>query len=193
MCRNDKKLLKYELSLDLWGQVLPEPDSYLEESSVGRVFVNLAKAEEPSRWRKLLANGTIKPPNMGTWWELWEKHQKDLNEHDPDDGDDDVEEEISSDTADSNDDEQPSARKKKATKPKKVKKKESKHSHSLLSQQTSLSSSLTFCVPSFLSCRKVKAIRRQRLRRVRVRTGKRRALSSLHRGSRPGSHEHHFI
>ena len=45
MCRNDKKLLKYELKLDLLQQVAEEPDSYLEESSVGRVFVNLAKVE----------------------------------------------------------------------------------------------------------------------------------------------------
>lgn len=93
MCRNDKKLLKYELSLDLWGEVLPEPDSYLEESSVGRVFVNLAKADQPSKWKKLLANGANKPGNMGVWWELWEKYEKELDKHSPDDDDDDEDEE----------------------------------------------------------------------------------------------------
>ena len=45
MCRNDKKLLKYELKLDLFDQVADLPESSLEESSVGRVFVNLSKVE----------------------------------------------------------------------------------------------------------------------------------------------------
>lgn len=44
MCRNDKKLLKYELTLDLLHPVV-EQDSYIEDSSVGRVFVSLAKME----------------------------------------------------------------------------------------------------------------------------------------------------
>ena len=73
MCRNDKKLLRYELKLQLYEPVSAE-DSYLEESSVGRVFLNLAKVEEPSRWKRLLAAGETKPQNMGVWWELWEKH-----------------------------------------------------------------------------------------------------------------------
>lgn len=42
MCRNDKKLLKYELRLDLFESVSVEK-SHLEDSSVGRVFVTLAK------------------------------------------------------------------------------------------------------------------------------------------------------
>ena len=88
MCRNDKKLLRYELRLDLYEAVDAE-GSYLEESSVGRVFVNLAKIEEPSRWKRLLADNSVKPQNMGVWWELWEKHQKDLEKHAPDEDDDD--------------------------------------------------------------------------------------------------------
>lgn len=55
---------------------------------MGRVFVNLAKVEEPSRWKRLLADNAMKPPNMGVWWELWEKHEKDLEKHSPDDDDD---------------------------------------------------------------------------------------------------------
>ena len=85
MCRNDKKLLKYQLKLDLLQQVAEEPDSYLEESSVGRVFVNLAKVEQPARWKRLLADNANKPPNMGVWWELWEKHEQDLEKFNPDD------------------------------------------------------------------------------------------------------------
>ena len=61
MCRNDKKLLKYELKLDLFDQVADTPDSSLEESSVGRVFVNLSKVEQPSRWKRLLADNSTRP------------------------------------------------------------------------------------------------------------------------------------
>lgn len=64
MCRNDKKLLKYELRLDLFDTVSVE-DSILEESSVGRVFLTLAKAEQPARWKRLLADNSMKPQNMG--------------------------------------------------------------------------------------------------------------------------------
>ena len=65
MCRNDKKLLKYELNLDLYNMVLPEPDSYFEDQSVGRILITLAKFEQPSRWRRLLADDSKKPQNMG--------------------------------------------------------------------------------------------------------------------------------
>lgn len=129
MCRNDKKLLKYELVLDLWDQVLTaDTESYLEESSVGRVFVNLAKTEQPSKWKKLLANGAIKPLNMGVWWELWEKHEDELNKHAPDDDDDDDEEgEAVADTVDADGAAEESGKqKKKGSRPKRGKKKESK-------------------------------------------------------------------
>lgn len=44
MCRNDKKLLKYELRLDLYDTVSEVPeDSYMDRSSVGRVFVTMTK------------------------------------------------------------------------------------------------------------------------------------------------------
>ena len=90
MCRNDKKLLKYELKLDLFESVSAETSS-LEDSSVGRVFVTLAKETQPARWKRLLADNSAKPQNMGVWWELWEKYEKELEEFDPD-GDDDDEE-----------------------------------------------------------------------------------------------------
>ena len=77
MCRNDKKLLKYELKLDLYESVSVEK-STLEDSSVGRVFVNLVKEQEPARWKRLLADNSQKPQNMGVWWELWEKYEKEL-------------------------------------------------------------------------------------------------------------------
>lgn len=124
MCRNDKKLLQYELVLDLWDQVLmEEADSYLEESSVGRVNINLAKVEQPSKWKKLLANGANKPMNMGVWWELWEKYEEELNKHAPDDDDsDDDQDEVPTETGETGE----GAPKKKGAKSRRANKKESK-------------------------------------------------------------------
>ena len=103
MCRNDKKILKYELNVDLWGKVLPQPQSSIEDASVGRVFVNLAKAEQPSRWKKLFADNQMRPQNSQIWWELWDKYEKELEKHSPDsDGEDDDDPEI-------NDEQQPVA------------------------------------------------------------------------------------
>lgn len=103
MCRNDKKLLKYELMLDLFSTVV-ESDSYIEDSSVGRVFVNLAKMATPMRWKRLLDDNASKPPNMGVWWELWEKHEKELEKLHPDIDDEDDDQDdavITSKTGDS--------------------------------------------------------------------------------------------
>ena len=85
MCRNDKKLLKYELNLDLYNMVLPETDgeSFYEDQSVGRILITLAKFEQPSRWRRLLADDSKKPQNMGVQWELWEKYDKELENYQP--------------------------------------------------------------------------------------------------------------
>jgi len=99
MCRNDKKLLKYELKLHLYNMVSDEPEeSYLEDQSVGRVLITLAKFEQPSRWARLLLDNSRKPPNMGIQWELWEKYEKELEEFQPDD-DTDGTEEVSSNAA----------------------------------------------------------------------------------------------
>ena len=104
MCRNDKKLLKYELKLDLFGKVLDQPESTLEESSVGRVFVNLSKAEQPARWKRLLSDNNTKPNNMNIWWDIYEKHQKDLEDFSPEDEDDDETESEDGSTEDNTDD-----------------------------------------------------------------------------------------
>lgn len=81
MCRNDKKLLRYSMSLELQDCVDEEPISYFESSSVGRLFVSLAKLEDPSRWKRLLADDAPKPSNMNIWWDVHEKHEKDLEMH----------------------------------------------------------------------------------------------------------------
>ena len=88
MCRNDTKLLKYELRLDLFDVVLEE-NSIVEESSVGRVWVTLAKATVPAKWKRLLADNSMKPQNMGIQWELWEKYEKELEDEFPEGDDDD--------------------------------------------------------------------------------------------------------
>jgi hypothetical protein len=173
MCRNDKKLLKYELTLDLYGLVQPfevdpevmtewkkiseafdvkwaefvklnetydddlkdfegdhaqyeadmedqkKDDPYGDENvpvkpvkptkpvtpvqppaspvsvfgmqSVGRVYFNLTKPE-PLRWKKLIPEMVTKrPQNMGVWWELYEKYERDLVALEPfEDDDEDI-------------------------------------------------------------------------------------------------------
>jgi len=42
------------------------------------LYANFTKKEKPSRWVKLLREGQVKPPNMQTWWEIYEKHEKEL-------------------------------------------------------------------------------------------------------------------
>ena len=92
MCRNDKKLLKYELRLDLYDTVSEVPeDSYMDRSSVGRVFVTMTKITYPSRWKRLLADNSVKPTNMQIWWDIFEKHEKDLDNFKSTDDDDEEE------------------------------------------------------------------------------------------------------
>jgi len=45
--------MKYEMNLELFGDV-NVTDSYYEFSSVGRLYLNLTKANKPERWRRLL-------------------------------------------------------------------------------------------------------------------------------------------
>ena len=80
MCRNDKTLLKYQLSLDLNGSVLAEPESYFETQSVGRIYVSLTKTHDDSnkKWSGLLSSASVKPNNMNVWWDMLEKYEKDL-------------------------------------------------------------------------------------------------------------------
>ena len=54
-------------------------------------MIYLTKVDEPSRWKRLVVDNSMKPPNMGVWWEMWEKHEKDLVKHAPED-DDEVDE-----------------------------------------------------------------------------------------------------
>src|SRR5438105_3666747 len=71
--------MKYELFLDLFEDVDPEA-SYFEFESVGRLYMNLTKANKPSRWRRLLKS-TERMPNLQLWWELHEKHEESLLSH----------------------------------------------------------------------------------------------------------------
>ena len=71
--------MKYEMNLELFGDV-NVTDSYYEFSSVGRLYLNLTKANKPERWRRLLQSQD-KIPNMQIWWEIHEKHEDDLLKH----------------------------------------------------------------------------------------------------------------
>ena len=61
-CRIDKKILKYELDLELFGDIDIDT-SFYEIQSVGRLYANLTKSDKPSRWRRLLKQNE-KLPNM---------------------------------------------------------------------------------------------------------------------------------
>ena len=68
--------MRYELDLEFFAPINMN-ESYYEFSSVGRMYLNLAKAKKPDRWRRLLKT-TDKIPNMSLWWELHEKYEEDL-------------------------------------------------------------------------------------------------------------------
>ena len=73
----DKRVLKYELNLEFYGDVNVEK-SYYEFSSVGRIYVNLTKTYSPERWERLLKQKE-KMPNMQMWWEMHEKYEQYLS------------------------------------------------------------------------------------------------------------------
>ena len=54
--------------------------SYYEFTSVGRLYVNIAKLSKPNRWPHLLITSEEqkKYNNLHTWWELYEKYQGEL-------------------------------------------------------------------------------------------------------------------
>ena len=54
--------------------------SKYEQSSVGRLYVNLVKVGRPKRWRRLLQQ-TDKLPNQSLWWELHDKYEEALLNH----------------------------------------------------------------------------------------------------------------
>lgn len=71
--------MKYELHLPLHFKIDPNT-SYYEFTSVGRLYVNIAKLSKPNRWPHLLLSNDEqkKYNNMHTWWELYEKYQGEL-------------------------------------------------------------------------------------------------------------------
>ena len=81
-CRNDKKLLKYELNLPLDMAIDPEDtkESFVENESVGRLYVSLKKHKENWKWERLVPAEASKPRNMQVWWDKQEKHDKELEE-----------------------------------------------------------------------------------------------------------------
>jgi len=72
--------------------------SNYEMQSVGRVYFNLTKSTA-SRWKKILPDQiSKKPQNLGVWWELYEKYEKDLVAFDPwEDDDEDLKKAAESD------------------------------------------------------------------------------------------------
>ncbi len=69
--------MKYELILDLFGEIDANKSSY-EFNSVGRLSINLQKQTNPSRWKKLVSDQSPKFNNMHIWWDVHEKYEKEL-------------------------------------------------------------------------------------------------------------------
>jgi hypothetical protein len=65
--------------LELFDAVDVQLSKY-EQSSVGRLYVNLVKEGRPKRWRRLLTQ-TEKLPNQQLWWELHDKYEEALLNH----------------------------------------------------------------------------------------------------------------
>jgi len=86
-CRIDKQVFRYELDLELFGDI-DLNSSHFELGSVGRLYANLTKADKPSRWRRLLKQ-TEKLPNMQIWWEIHERYEDQLLKHTQFDTDED--------------------------------------------------------------------------------------------------------
>jgi hypothetical protein len=72
--------MKYQLNLPLHFTIDPENSTY-EFISVGRLYVNMAKKSKPNKWPFLLTSYEVQKQynNIHTWWEIYEKHQYELN------------------------------------------------------------------------------------------------------------------
>jgi hypothetical protein len=55
------------------------------------VFIILEKENAPTKWKRLLSETQQKPPNMGIWWEMFEKYEKELEEFENEQSDDEYE------------------------------------------------------------------------------------------------------
>lgn len=56
-------------------------DSTYELESVGRLFLNLTKKKEQTRW-KYLSSGATKLQNVKIWWDKYEKYTQELDKID---------------------------------------------------------------------------------------------------------------
>lgn len=68
---------KFELNLDFLHEIDTEESTW-ELNSVGRVFLKLAKKEQPSRWRRLLTDKAHRQlkNQMSLWIEMYDKYHE---------------------------------------------------------------------------------------------------------------------
>lgn len=78
MCKKYDGIHKYYMNHELWDAI-NVTSSFYEFQSAGRLYVNLTKAEQPKRWRRLLKSED-RPDNMRIWYELYEQIG-DLEDH----------------------------------------------------------------------------------------------------------------
>lgn len=79
MCDKLDSSTKYLLELELFTKIDPVKSKY-EVQSAGRIYLNLTKSENPSRWR-WLTKSEERIPNMQLWWEIHEKFMDELETH----------------------------------------------------------------------------------------------------------------
>lgn len=77
----------FNLNVEFLRKVLPAESTW-SMASVGRMTITLKKQTGPDNWPRL-TKGKKKPNNIHFWWELHEKHAKDLEALEDDDGDGD--------------------------------------------------------------------------------------------------------
>lgn len=76
----------FNLNVEFLRKVIPAESSW-SMASVGRMTITLKKQTGPDNWPRL-TKGKKKPNNIHFWWELHEKHAKELEALEDDDDDD---------------------------------------------------------------------------------------------------------
>ena len=76
LCRNDRKFLRYTLSLPL-SKAINVDNSTIEVESVGRLLIKLEKADEVY-WTSLYPSDFAKPKNLSLGWEMQALYEKEL-------------------------------------------------------------------------------------------------------------------
>ena len=82
--KNKGENVNFELDMEFFGAIDVETTIW-EKNGVGRVFFNITKEEQPSRWKRLLSDKShlqLKP-KMQFWVEMYLKYENELENYEP--------------------------------------------------------------------------------------------------------------